>query len=134
MLKFPIVLFFSATAFLPLAAAQAQDQNGVVSPPDASELQEYEDFVIPQLGLKIGRIENMPVIGPKGAKIGEAEEVLVDSRNQPVAITIEIGGFLGIGEYDVVVSLDKVGVQADREKLTLTMTREQLEQLPEWND
>lgn len=55
-------------------------------------------------------------------------------RRQFVAISVEVGGFLGIFEREVVLTLDQVGVQADRQKLTISMTREEVEQLPVWNN
>lgn len=134
MLKLSLAVFFSAAAFLPLAAAQAQEQSGAAPVSDVSQLQEYEDFVIQPLGFSIDHLEDMVVIGPNAKEVGAVEEILVDGKGRVVAISVDIGGFLGVVEHEVVLSLDQVGVQADREKLTVSMTREQLKQLPEWKN
>ncbi|MDR5900489.1 PRC-barrel domain-containing protein, partial [Halomonas vilamensis] len=95
--------------------------------------QEYEDYVIPALGLSVDRTDDMIVIGPNAEDVGSVEEVLIDNNGQVVAISVEVGGFLGLLEREVVLPLDQVGVQADRQKLTTPLTRDEIEQLPVWN-
>ncbi|WP_265516643.1 PRC-barrel domain-containing protein [Nitratireductor luteus] len=48
------------------------------------------------------------------------------------AVTVEVGGFLGINERDVVINLDSI--RLDGLRLTLDMSREQIRSLPEWDD
>ena len=49
-----------------------------------------------------------------------------------MAASLDIGGFLGIGEKDVVVPLDSLTM--GEEGLVTTMDREGLESLPEYED
>ena len=115
--------------------AQTPGQQGTVSMPlQPSDLREYEDFVVPRLGVAIDRLEDMDIVGPNGEEIGEVEEILVDGQGRVVAVAAEIGGFLGIGEREVVIGIDQFTVQGDRDALAIAMTREQLEALPQWNN
>ncbi|QNI03055.1 PRC-barrel domain-containing protein [Halomonas sp. SH5A2] len=134
MLKPFIAILISAATFLLFTTVHAEEQTNTGQQVDVSELQEYDNFVIQALGLSVERTEGMPVIGPNAEEVGAVEEVLVDSDGQIVAISVEVGGFLGIFEREVVLKLDQVGVQADRQKLTISMTREEVEQLPVWNN
>lgn len=133
MLKSLIMVLFSAASLTAFTTAQAQVQNNAIPSNDVSKLQKYENYVIEELGLSIGRTEDMVVIGQNAEEVGNVEEILVDSSGQIVAISVEVGGFLDLFEREVVLRLDQVGVQADRQKLTVSMTREEIEQLPEWN-
>ena len=65
-------------------------------------------------------------------EIGEVEEVLVDENGQAVAVVVESGGFLGIGDRESIVMLDQLGLQGDQ--LVTTLSKEELESAPEWND
>ena len=65
-------------------------------------------------------------------KIGEVEEILVDDSGSPVAAVIEAGGFLDIGDEDIVVSLDELTFENG--DYTTSMTEEELEELPTWDD
>ncbi|WP_430886901.1 PRC-barrel domain-containing protein [Halomonas gemina] len=41
----------------------------------------------------------MIVIGPNGEEVGKVEEILVNGEGQVVAITVDIGGFLGVVDH-----------------------------------
>lgn len=109
----------------PALAQQAGGSSGLLEANDDS-------MVVQPFGKTVDEIEDMDVVGPGGEEIGEVEEVLVDASNQPVALAVEAGGFLGIGEKDVVIELDQLQLENDR--LATSLTKEQIETLPEWND
>lgn len=129
-----------AAAMQPMTIAQAQQgpepQRPDAAPPAlvVSELRELDDVEVPRLGITIDRLEDMDIVGADGEEIGEVEEILVDRDGRIVAVAAEFGGFLGIGEREVVIRLDQLAVQSNREKLVVAMTREQLMALPEWGD
>ena len=77
-------------------------------------------------------LDGMDVTNAAGEKIGEVSEVLIDRSGQVVALAIEAGGFLGIGDRDVVVQFDQVKLQGDR--LVTSLTKDQLKDMPEWKD
>ena len=77
-------------------------------------------------------LDGMDVANASGEKIGEVSEVLIDRSGQVVALAVEAGGFLGLGDRDVVVQFDQVKLQGDR--LVTSLTKEQLKDMPEWKD
>ncbi len=77
-------------------------------------------------------IDDADVVNADGDKIGEIEEVLVDDSGTPVAAVVEVGGILDIGDEDIVISLEDLSYE-DGDYAT-TLTEEQLEELPEWDD
>ncbi len=82
--------------------------------------------------MTVDQLEDMDIVNADGDEIGEVEEVLADVDGNIVAITAEVGGFLGIGDKEVVVSLDEFELRDD--ELVTSLTKEQLEALPLWKD
>ena len=74
----------------------------------------------------------MEIYGPNGEEVGEVESVLVDASARPVAIAAEVGGFLGMGEKDVVIGLDDLTQDGDH--LKVGMTKDQIGALPDFDD
>jgi sporulation protein YlmC with PRC-barrel domain len=119
---------FAATALIvaPLfAAAQAADVTGYKEAED-------EDMVVAPLNLTVEDLEDMDVNSADGDEVGEVEEVLVDTTGQPVALVVEVGGFLGIGEREVILGLDQVKVVDD--ELVTAADKATIEALPDWKD
>lgn len=82
----------------------------------------------------LSSLNGTDVINGNGDKIGEVEDVLVDKDGRP-QLLVSVGGFLGIGERDVLVPWDQLKVQqTDRENVvvSLPMTKEQLKAIPEY--
>jgi sporulation protein YlmC with PRC-barrel domain len=97
-------------------------------------MHEAEDdaMIVQPFAISVEALEDMDIYGSAGEEIGEVEDVLVDASGQPVAVTADVGGFLGIGEREVVIGLDQLTQAGDR--LTVGMTKEQIEALPEFAD
>lgn len=75
-------------------------------------------------------------VGDGWQDVGEIEDVILDSRGNLVGIVAEIGGgFLGLGERDVLLPVEDIRILAygdGREFSYVTRyTEEQLEELPE---
>ena len=123
-MKHDRTLSLAAALFLAGAAAAAQAQQATVA-----GLREVEDEsqVVQPLNVTVDRLEDMDIYGPNGDEIGEVEEVVVDAAGK-VALTAEVGGFLGIGEREVVLGLEQVRLENDR--LVTSLTKQQLEALP----
>ena len=78
-------------------------------------------------------LEDMNLLSHTGEEIGEVEKVLVDENGQPVAITAEIGGFLGVGQKTVVIGFDRLQLKGEEEPdLATTLTREEMQGLQAW--
>ncbi|OCW56938.1 PRC-barrel domain-containing protein [Hoeflea olei] len=77
------------------------------------------------------------VYGANDENIGEVGEVLMSADNQIEGFTLDVGGFLGIGEKEVAVSPENLDIRADAdgELIVFTpFTKEQLEAQPEYNE
>lgn len=71
------------------------------------------------------------VYGQNGEQIGEVSDVVVSTSDDSVErIVIDRGGFLGFGETSV--ALDMNDVQVTAEGIRITLTDEQVSELPEW--
>jgi sporulation protein YlmC with PRC-barrel domain len=77
-------------------------------------------------------IEDIDVYTADGEELGEVEAVLVDQSGALVAVVVEVGGFLGIGDDDRVIGFDRLTHEGDR--YIVTITRDEVESLPEWDD
>ena len=74
----------------------------------------------------------MDVKTAAGEEVGDVEEVLTDASGQPVAVSLEVGGFLGIGEREVVVGLDQLQLADD--DFVIDADKAMVEGLPDWKD
>ena len=77
-------------------------------------------------------MEDIDVVTVGGENLGEIEAVLVDQTGTPMAVAVEVGGFLGIGDSDRVISLDRLSWGDGA--YTVDITEDEVEQLPEWED
>lgn len=65
--------------------------------------------------------------------IGDINDLIVDNNGTVQAAIVGVGGFLGMGEKDVAVPLNKINVTRDDNnaiKLTITASRAELENAP----
>ena len=75
------------------------------------------------------------VMGPDNIKIGEIDDVLIESNGAVRAIVIAVGGFLGVGQKDVAIPLKSLVVKTSVtggkiETLSVLYTKEQLKGAP----
>jgi uncharacterized protein YrrD len=121
------ILAATALALAPLALA-AQQSSDVTAYQEAED----DDMVVQPFNRTVDDIEDLDVKNADGDEIGEVEEVLIDASGQPVAIAVEVGGFLGIGEREVVLGLDQVQLMDD--DLVTSADKATIEGLPDWPD
>ena len=119
------VLTAAIVTFAPPAFAQTSAAPAMV------EIEE-DDLIVAPLNVTVDDLEDMDVVSADGEDIGDVEEVLGGADGQAAALALEVGGFLGVGERDVIVPLDQVTMQGD--DLVLDMTQEEVEALPVWDD
>ena len=70
------------------------------------------------------------VYGANDENIGEIGDIILSDDGQVEAVIIDVGGFLGIGEKEVAVSMDNLAFLTDADGeyyLYTTFTQEQLE-------
>lgn len=67
--------------------------------------------------------------------IGEIEDLVLDRNGQLIGIVAEVGGFLDIGDKDVLISVDDVNlVAADEYAYVTRLSEEELESLQDVDD
>ncbi|GAA0600979.1 PRC-barrel domain-containing protein [Caenispirillum bisanense] len=150
----------TAALLLPAAAALAADSSPTATPPqgqgeqaatvgggattpqvdglrevdaDDTSLQWPESLAALPADLRHD-IDDYDVIGPSGERIGEVEDVLANDRGEVMAVVVETGGLLGIGEEDVVVGLEHLELGPQERTFITTLTEDQLRALPRWKD
>ena len=77
-------------------------------------------------------IDEIDVVTADGEDLGEVESVLIDAAGNPAAVSVEVGGFLGVGEDERIIPMDRLTYQDGN--YLITITREEVETLPEWDD
>jgi len=131
-----IILSLTGPAF---AASHAE--NGIGS----TVAQSSDFFASDLIGMRIYNSEsdvdtNMTVANGAETEwddIGEINDILLDENGDVKAVILGVGGFLGMGERDVSVSMDSIKVlrsedDADDRFLVVTTSKEMLEQAPEF--
>jgi sporulation protein YlmC with PRC-barrel domain len=99
----------------------------------SASLTEIKDdsAIISALDVNVKKLKGMDIVGSDGKKIGEIDKVLADSSNQPKAVTVDAGGFLGIGGHEVILPLDQLQKSTDKD-FKISMTKEQVEKLEKY--
>ena len=116
-------------------AAFALGSGGLVLAQTAAtgvHMAEDKSVMVKSLNATIDDVEEMEIYGPNGEEVGEVDAVLVDASAQPVAVAAEVGGFLGMGEKDVIIDLDQLTQDGDH--LKVNMTKDQIGALPDFED
>lgn len=71
----------------------------------------------------------------QGEDIGEVEDLLVGADNEVQKVILEVGGFLGIGSRTVAVDIEELTRnRGDNKHLVSSMSKDQLEALPEYKE
>lgn len=78
-----------------------------------------------------------PVYNTNNESIGDINDLIFEDKGRIVAAVIGVGGFLGIGEKDVAVPVEKINLTRDGDnrsevRLTTTETAEALQGAPEF--
>jgi sporulation protein YlmC with PRC-barrel domain len=76
------------------------------------------------------RLIGRDVLGADGSRVGDLENLLIDTNGRVRAAIIEFGGFLGIGTNKVAVPWDQLQITDDR--IATNLTREQVRAMPRW--
>ena len=74
------------------------------------------------------------IVDTNNASVGEVNDLLMGSDGNIQNVLVDVGGFLGIGARTVSINLDDLKVHEGDENgpLVVSMTKEQMQQLPEY--
>jgi len=122
---FAIALLGSAVAFNPAAAQTAApaDRNA----PSASTTDGAGAHKLMLKGnWRASKLMGLDVYNENNEKLGDVNEIILDKSGKVTAVVIGVGGFLGMGEHDVAVSMDKLKFVEEpaRTATTTTTTKE----------
>jgi hypothetical protein len=145
------ILTATALAFLAAACAETQTTRTVEPPANvetaaAEAANEVDQAVSPDQpvskdeldqGINATRIDNpvgkfgtATVETTGGSAVGEVRSVKVGSDNRAVAINVEVGGFLNVGERIVTIDADEFTYLRKRNILVTKMSRADIEKMP----
>lgn len=71
---------------------------------------------------RASKLMGLDVYNEANEKLGDINELLVDKSGKINAVVIGIGGFLGMGEHDIAVSMDKLKFVEEPVKTSSTTT------------
>ena len=118
---------FSTIVGVALAGLAPAMAPGPASAQEGAGMQESGQGASVDVGA-LRAIEDMEVRNAAGEEIGEIDEVLVDGAGRIVAVTVEIGGFLDIGDESLIVETGDLAWGEDG--FTLDLTDGELGALP----
>lgn len=123
------ILVIAAFCSLPLAGVAAQ-QNPATGPATAARGTAMQ-VTLDKVSNPKGRLADASVQDKNGASVGSVREVVVNATGAPTAIKIDVGGFLGVGTKLVQIAANDLRYEQDRNMLTTSLRKEQIEALPE---
>lgn len=90
-----------------------------------------DNLRVAALSVTVDQLEDMDVYDAAGMKIGDVEDVLGATKDQPAAVAVDADDFLGQDGEDVVVAIDQLRIQDG--KLVTDVTKDALAEMPRWN-
>jgi sporulation protein YlmC with PRC-barrel domain len=57
---------------------------------------------------RASKLMGLDVYNENNEKLGDVNEIILDKSGKVTAVVIGVGGFLGMGEHDIAVSMDKL--------------------------
>ena len=111
--------------------APAADGTATTGAIDRSTLKE-----MPMDNMRAEDIVGTTVYGTNDANVGEIGDVVLTQDGKADAVIIDVGGFLGMGEKEVAVGMDKLAFMTDNDGnkyLYTNFTKEQLEAQPAYD-
>ena len=74
---------------------------------------------------RASKLMGLDVYNENNEKLGDVNEIVLDQSGKVTAVVIGVGGFLGMGEHDIAVSMDKLKfIEEPVRNSTMTTTRE----------
>jgi ElaB/YqjD/DUF883 family membrane-anchored ribosome-binding protein len=67
------------------------------------------------------RLIGAKVKGPDGKIVGDIEDLIINNDGQVIGVIMGVGGFLGVGEKKVAVSLKSLGIEVTDGKMDVTV-------------
>jgi sporulation protein YlmC with PRC-barrel domain len=118
----------------PLAYAQSAatpNENAAVNTTGAAAATNPTGTQIQNDQIRASKMLGSTVYDLQNRDIGSVKDLIIDKDGRVAAAVIDVGTFLGMGGKYVAVPLD--AIKTDNNRLTLDMTKEQLQQAQAYN-
>ena len=69
---------------------------------------------------RASKLMGLDVYNEANEKLGDVNEIILDKNGKVTAVVIGVGGFLGMGEHDIAVSMDKLKFMEEPVKTSST--------------
>jgi sporulation protein YlmC with PRC-barrel domain len=103
MQKFLAAALLSAAVFSAPAYAQTADRAA----PAATTGGAHEKMAL-KGNWRASKLMGLDVYNEANEKLGDVNELILDKNGKVSAVVIGVGGFLGMGEHDIAVTMDKL--------------------------
>ena len=105
----PAITLLAATLTSPLALAQTTAPAPAPSAsPSATATTSSAPATATSGQWRASKLVGLNVYNEQNEKLGDISEVLIDTSGKVTGVVIGVGGFLGIGQRDIMVGLDKL--------------------------
>ena len=99
-----------------LASPMAMAQNTTTSPSAAAAP------VSASGQWRASKLVGVNIYNEQNEKIGDVSDVILDSSGKVAGVVVGVGGFLGMGEHDVLMPMDKIKFSNESGKTTTGST------------
>ena len=98
----------AATSIAALALVSTAVAQSTTATPAARETAATTDKMNLKGTWRSSKLIGLNVYNRADEKLGDINEILLDAEGKVKAVVIGVGGFLGMGEHDIAVSMDKL--------------------------
>ena len=121
-----IAIALLSTAIVSGAAYAQQAQPADRAAPAATTPVTSSEKMMLKNNWRASKLMGLDVYNEANEKLGDINELILDKNGKVNAVVIGVGGFLGMGEHDIAVTMDKLKFVEDpvRTSSTATTTRE----------
>ncbi len=89
--------------------------------------------------VRASKIMGQEIYGADNESIGEVADLVLQEDGKTRAATVDVGGFLGVGEKRVAIPFNEIEVaqnpdNPDEPRLQVALSKQQLEEAPAWED
>lgn len=120
----------AATTEMPAATTAVAPVDAAMMEPDAVE------YVTTEMSgsIYVSDLVGQSVYGMTEEKTGDINDLLMDEQGNVQAVIIGVGGFIGLGEKDVAVTLESLTIRTvdDNVRISIAATEQELEEAPSY--
>ncbi|VIO74577.1 hypothetical protein CI1B_53510 [Bradyrhizobium ivorense] len=109
-------VILACTLASPMAVAQTNTQTNTTSPSTAAAP------VSASGQWRASKLVGVNIYNKQNEKIGDVSDVILDSSGKVAGVVVGVGGFLGMGEHDVLMPMDKIHFANESGKTTTGST------------